>query len=93
MHRISVDWSHINSKSELWEILCRQAQEPDWHGRNLDALNDSWVTGGINLTGPPYEFEFLNCSKINLSIRELAAAVMEIARDSVRENGGSYSAA
>jgi hypothetical protein len=91
MHQILVDWAAINSIAELWDVLCYQAQEPVWHGRNLNALNDSWVTGDINPTGPPYEFKFLNCDCINPSINNVAIRVMEIARDSVQENGGSCS--
>ena len=92
MHRLTIDWSRIKSSEGFWDFVCREGKEPEWHGRNLDALNDSWVTGGINETGPPYEFRFLNCATIDDSIRDLAETVMEIARDSVDENGGSYSA-
>jgi RNAse (barnase) inhibitor barstar len=90
MHSLTLDWSSINSKEDLWNVICREGQEPTWHGRNLAALNDSWVTGGINQTGPPYEFCFLNCPNINESIQDLAKAIMEIALDSVDKNGGSY---
>ena len=90
MHQINVDWSTITSVTELWVVLCREAQEPEWHGRNLNALRDSWITGGINPTGPPYVFSFINCGRINPDINEIAIAVMEIASDSVQANGGSY---
>ncbi len=86
-----IDWFSINTEEEFWNFVCREGKEPIWHGRNLSALNDSWVTGDINQTGPPYEFCFLNCASINESIQDLATMVMEIARDSVNENGGSYS--
>lgn len=91
MHRLTIDWSSIHTREEFWDLVCRASQAPEWHGRNLAALNDSWVTGDINPTGPPYEFCFLNCAAIDESIRGLAEAVMEIARDSVKENGGSCS--
>lgn len=87
-----IDWAEIRSTKEFWDVVCREGQEPEWHGRNLAALNDSWVTGGISFAGPPYEFYFLNCAKIDESLTELAQVVMEIAHDSVRENGGSLSA-
>jgi hypothetical protein len=92
MHRFMIDWFSINTEEEFWNFVCREGKEPPWHGRNLAALNDSWVTGDINQTGPPYEFCFLNCASIHESIQDLAKVVMEIARDSVNENGGSYSA-
>jgi hypothetical protein len=92
MHRFMIDWFSINTVEEFWDFICLEGKEPTWHGRNLAALNDSWVTGNINQTGPPYEFCFLNCASINESIQDFAKAVMEIARDLVHENGGSYSA-
>jgi RNAse (barnase) inhibitor barstar len=90
MHKLIIDWHSINTEKEFWDFICCEGKEPSWHGRNLAALNDSWVTGDINQTGPPYEFCFLNCSSIHESIRDLARAVMDIACDSVNENGGSY---
>jgi hypothetical protein len=92
MHVIAVDWTLISCEREMWDVLCQQGKEPAWHGRNLDALNDSWVSGGIGEAGPPYRFRFLNCTRIIGPLAEAAAAVMEIARASVAENGGSYSA-
>jgi hypothetical protein len=91
MHSFVIDWFSINTVEEFWNFICLEGKEPPWHGRNLAALNDSWVTGDINQTGPPYEFCFLNCASINESIQDFAKAVMEIARDSVHENGGLYS--
>jgi hypothetical protein len=91
MHRFTIDWFSINTVGGFWDFILEE-NEPPWHGQNLAALNDSRVTGDINQTGPPYEFCFLNCASINESIQDFAKAVMEIARDSVYENGGSYSA-
>jgi RNAse (barnase) inhibitor barstar len=89
MHRLVIDWSKIHSSEQLWDFVCREGREPEWHGRNLSALKDSWVTGDVNQTGPPYEFHFQKCATIDETIQELAEAIMEIARESVDENGGS----
>lgn len=86
---ITVDWSRIASPSELWESLLHQSGAPEWHGRNLNALRDSWVRGDINRSGPPYAFRFLNRGQAQPALAELADAVLEIARESVREQGGS----
>lgn len=91
MHRFMIDWFSINTEEEFWNFVSREGKEPAWHGRNLAALNDSWVTDDINQTSPPYKFCFLNCASINESIQDFAKVVMEIARNSVHENGGSYS--
>ncbi|MDR3416172.1 MAG: barstar family protein [Nevskia sp.] len=92
MHSIRIDWAQISSEDGMWDALCRESKEPMWHGRNLDALNDSWVAGGINEMGPPYQFHFLNCSKVAERLARTASAVMDIARTSVAENGGAYDA-
>ncbi len=48
MHRFMIDWLSINTKIEFWDFVYLEGKEPDWHERNLAALNDSWVTEDIN---------------------------------------------
>jgi len=72
----------------MWNEIVDKSGHPSWHGRNLNALNDGWVTGGLDGNGPPYSFCFRNVAMIPLEIREIAFAVMEIADESVKENGG-----
>jgi len=90
MQTMTIDWSRIRSEDERWDLICSQGKEPSWHGRNMNALNDSWVNGGIGEAGPPYAFCFLNCGSIQAQLLGTADVVMEIARDSVKSNGGSY---
>jgi RNAse (barnase) inhibitor barstar len=89
MNRIEIDWTAVSSISQMWDDIVIKSGHPAWHGRNLDALADGWVTGGLDKHGPPYEFVFLNCDQIPGELKELATAVMEIAAESVQENGGS----
>lgn len=88
-HQIEIDWSEFSSEKELWDAIVSKSGHPTWHGCNLDALNDSWVTGGLDEHGPPYEFLFKNCESVPVPLRELAKAIMNIAQLSVNENGGS----
>ncbi|MBD5779657.1 barstar family protein [Pelagicoccus sp. NFK12] len=53
---IEIDWNQISTVDEFYDTVLPQSEAPSWHGRNLNALNDSWVTGGINRGGPPYNF-------------------------------------
>lgn len=92
MHSLILDWSQIRSIPEAWDAICRAGLEPEWHGRNLNALTDSWVTGDINTTGPPYDFQFRNCPSPGEALFSFARSVMDIARESVKEKGGSFSA-
>ena len=85
-----LDWSRTKSKEEFYDlILLSQSDSPDWHGRNLDALRDAWVTGGINQCGPPYRFRFVGLDCLEGEFRDFAESVLQIAQESVDENGGS----
>ena len=93
MRQITIDWSAVGFLAGLWDVLCREGQLPNWRVRNSNALNDSWVRGGIDSTGPPYDFKFINCDSINPASNDVAIVVVKIARDSVQEVGGACSAA
>ena len=51
---IVVDWNQINSEEQFYNLLLPVLEAPSWHGRNLDALADSLVTGSINSVEPPF---------------------------------------
>ncbi len=86
---ITVDWSLIKSKDDFYNTVLPQMQAPAWHGRNGDALRDSWVTGDISPVGPPFDFRFINFASIKSELKELAEMVFEIAGESVDKNGGA----
>lgn len=88
--RVIVDWSEISSEDDFYDLVLPQCGGPAWHGRNLDALNDSWVTGGIDRGGPPYAFGFLSLELTEPELIRFRDMVLEIARDSINENGGRY---
>ncbi len=85
---ILIDWLNICSKDEFYNLVLPQCEAPSWHGRNLDALNDSWVAGDINGVKLPYSFWFINGLQINSQLLDFRAAVEEIAVNSIEENGG-----
>ena len=85
---ILIDWTRISSSKQFFTSVLRQCNSPKWHGKNLNALRDSWVTGEINPTGPPYTFTFRDSQRMSPDMAEFRDAVLEIARESVRENGG-----
>lgn len=86
---VVVDWEKISSVDIFYDTVLAQCSSPAWHGRNLNALSDAWVTGGINPMGPPYTFQFIACDQVDSELKEFADAVIEIARQSVQENGGN----
>jgi len=88
--QIVVDWSKITSKEDFYDSVLKQCGSPSWHGRNLDALADSWVTGGIDQLGPPYAFEFLSFEATVPGLISFRDAVLKIVQESIAENGGRY---
>jgi len=87
--RIIVDWSQIASASAFYDLVLPQCGSPSWHGRNLNALNDSWVTGDIDSGGPPFDFVIQNMDTVSQTLSPIADAVLQIAQASVAANGGS----
>ena len=39
---------------EFYNALLQSLGAPEWHGRNVNALIDSMIYGGINKVEPPY---------------------------------------
>jgi RNAse (barnase) inhibitor barstar len=88
--RVTVDWSKIMREEDFYNTILPQCGSPKWHGRNLDALADSWVTGGIDQYGPPYTFEFCAIDSVSHDLIGFRDAVLKIAMESIDENGGRY---
>ncbi|MEK7951693.1 barstar family protein [Luteolibacter soli] len=87
---VRVDWSLLTGVGDFYDAVLVQCDAPSWHGRNLDALRDAWVTGGINGKGPPYAFEFLGMEVTREELLEFRDAVVGIAEESMEENGGRW---
>jgi RNAse (barnase) inhibitor barstar len=80
MKPIVIDWAAIGSREEFYDRVLPQMDAPSWHGRTLDALQDSWVNGCICPDGPPFAFEFKRsassaqtCSTLHLRLRRSPA--------------------
>ena len=56
---------------DVYDAFFDAVRAPDWHGRNLDALNDSISTGGINKIEVPYRLNVNNISKAGLDVRKM----------------------
>lgn len=83
--KISVDWQEISSLEEFYDSFLIQIQAPDWHGHNLDALNDSIVNGDINGIEPPYEIENINFELVSDYLKDFQRKVFEIFQDASLE--------
>ena len=87
MNQVIINWWELSDKDSFYDSVFRQTGAPDWHGRNLDAINDAWVTGDICSKGPP--FDFIMKGEPNSRLIRFSLAIEEIIRDSIAEQGGT----
>jgi len=66
----SSEWKWMES---FYDAFFQAVGAPEWHGRNLNAMNDSIGTGGINQIEVPYKIVIQNVSNQN----PLIASVLE----------------
>ena len=53
---IAVDGRSWQTEAQFIEAVLASVDAPSWHGRNYNALRESFVTGSINGIEPPYDF-------------------------------------
>jgi hypothetical protein len=88
MKTILIDWFAIQNSEDFYVSVLPQTGAPGWHGHNLNAINDSWLAGGICLGGPPFHFVFRHAKDINPDLKEFAEAICGFAENSAMEHGG-----
>jgi RNAse (barnase) inhibitor barstar len=88
--QVVVKWASLESEDVFYDEMAIQCSFPLWFGRNLNALRDTWVTGSICPSGPPFAFTFISEEGMSAGMAEFREVVQEIARESVDENGGRY---
>jgi len=86
---IIIDWKNISTPEEFYSVFLPQVDAPEWHGHNLNALNDGLVNGDINGLNPPYKITNLNISQTKEAIVDFQSSVFEIFIDSAKEYSGS----
>lgn len=62
---IKLDASRWQSCDDLYKSFFNAVGAPEWHGKNLDALNDSIGGGAINDVEVPYRIAVLNSSALD----------------------------
>ncbi len=79
MKVINLDASNWVLWSDFYAALFEGLGSPHWHGKNLDALIDSMVYGGINEIEPPYRIIISQVAQAGDGARsELAAAILAL---------------
>lgn len=85
---ILVDWKKIEKEEDFYSMFLPQVKAPEWHGRNLDALADSVVTGAINSIEPPYTIHSINTGSAPDHLADFQLKVLAIFNEGVAENRG-----
>src|SRR5580693_4282422 len=91
MRAIELDAADWTSASDFYEALFAAIGAPSWHGRNVNALVDSMIYGGINATTAPYTIRVKGCANLPADARtevELAQHALAEARQDYRASRG-----
>jgi RNAse (barnase) inhibitor barstar len=88
MKAVVIDWATLKDVDDFYDAVLPQTDAPSWHGHNLDAIQDCWVTGGICPGGPPFRFVFHQAKEMNADLRSFSEIVEQIAKQSVETHGG-----
>jgi len=54
--QIALDGRDWQTEVDFVEAVLAAVDAPSWHGRNYNALRDSFVGGSVNGIEPPYDF-------------------------------------
>jgi RNAse (barnase) inhibitor barstar len=68
---LSLDANGWKDADDFYDAFFRIVGAPGWHGRNLDALNDSISTGRINEVEVPYKVTIRNLQNAEGPAREM----------------------
>jgi RNAse (barnase) inhibitor barstar len=81
MMELAMDGATWNSKDDVYDAFFSVVGAPSWHGRNLDALNDSIANGQINELEVPYRLVIVNFDLIGASAKKAARDFVDLIRE------------
>jgi RNAse (barnase) inhibitor barstar len=88
MKQIQLDASAWQEPDDFYNALLPQLGAPAWHGRNLDALEDSIFVGDINAIEAPFHISISGTDILSPAMREFLARVRAVLTDNA-ENGNA----
>jgi RNAse (barnase) inhibitor barstar len=77
---LELDAGGWKSADDVYDAFFRAVHAPAWHGRNLDALNDSISTGNINEIEVPYRVVIRNASHAQDAARRMIPTLVDLIR-------------
>jgi RNAse (barnase) inhibitor barstar len=87
MQLLELDASRWSGQKHFFEALLPKLGAPAWHGHNLDAVQDSIFTGGINEIEPPFHIKVLGVEHLSPRMKNFLAKVERIFEEGRAETG------
>jgi RNAse (barnase) inhibitor barstar len=81
IRQIELDASGWKQPSDFYDALLPELGAPRWHGRNLDALDDSIFTGGINSVEPPFAISVTGTDSLSQPMKVFLEKVRAVFTD------------
>jgi len=90
MKEILLDSSAWKSPDDFYRALLPKLGAPAWHGRNLDALDDS-LFGGINEVDPPFSVTVRRSMDLSTEMSAFLAQVAIVFANARKNSGADIS--
>ena len=81
MKEIRLDASKWKTSEDFYDALLPALGAPAWHGRNLDALNDSIGSGDINEVRLPFRFLLVGTDIVPPELRSYLKKFADLVAD------------
>jgi|ERR1700675_2908780 RNAse (barnase) inhibitor barstar len=81
MKEVFMDGRNWKNQDDVYDSFFQAVGAPSWHGRNLNALNDSIGTGKINRIEAPYCLVIQNHDLIQEGARNMTADFVALIRE------------
>ena len=91
MKQIELNASGWQEADDFYDALLPQLGAPAWHGRNLDALEDSIFVGDINAVEPPFHISISGTDTLSPAMRDFLARVRAVFTDNAGEGEATIS--
>jgi RNAse (barnase) inhibitor barstar len=85
MQEIQLDGTAWNTEDDFFTAFLSAVRTPDWHGHNLDALNDSIGAGDINEVNPPFLVKIRGSASMKPEAKQMVERFQQLIQDLKRE--------
>ena len=81
MQEILLDGTAWKTKDDFFIAFLAAVGAPDWHGHNLDALNDSIGAGDIDEINPPFLIKIRGSTNMKPEAKQMVEGFQQLIRD------------